>query len=97
MPGRRVTLEEDDVRVRTVVTAEKMIEADFVERRRRGERRNVAADAFLGLVRAHDHRRGVPADEALDPALEVGAARHQRLVVGRDRVDVGGVGGERES
>ena len=66
---------------------------------------SVAADAnvemwppmpFRRLVRAHDHRRGVPADEALDAALDVGAARHQRLLVGGNRVDVGRVRGERQ-
>ena len=55
----------------------------------------MAADPFLGLVRAHDHCGSVPADQALDSALQVGAARHQRLIVGRDRVDVRGIGGER--
>ena len=94
--GRRVALEEDHVRVAGVVAAEEMIEADFVERRGRGKRRDVAADAFRRLVRAHDHRRGVPADEALDAALDVGAARHERLLVGRNRVDVGSVRGERQ-
>ena len=74
----------------------KWLNADFVERRGRGEGRDVAADAFLGLVGAHHHRRGIPADEALDPALEVGAAGHQHLFVGRDRVDVGGVRGKGE-
>ena len=77
-----------------VVAAEEMVEADFVERRGRGKRRDVPANALLRLVRAHDHRRSVPADQALDAALEVGAARHEHLLVGGDRVDVGGVGGE---
>ena len=36
----------------------------------------------------------IPADQALDAALEVGAARHQRLLVGGNRVDVRRVGGE---
>ena len=76
--------------------AEEMIEADFVERRGRGVGRDVAADALLGLVRAHDHRRGVPADEALDAALEVGAAGHERLIVRGNRVDVRSVRGEGE-
>ena len=49
-----------------------MVEAHFVERRRRRERRDVAADALVGLVGAHDHRRRVPADQALDAALEIG-------------------------
>ena len=81
---RRVPLEEDDVGVGAVVAAEEMIEADFVERGGRREGRDVPADAFFGLVRAHDHRGGVPADQALDPALEVGAAGHQHLVVGAE-------------
>ena len=96
--GRRVALEEDDVavvgRFAFAAAAEEMVEADLVQRRRRREGRDVAADALFRLVRAHDHRRGVPADEALDAALEVRAARHERLLVGGDGVDVGGVGGE---
>jgi hypothetical protein len=54
----------------------------------------MTADAFFRLVGADHHGRRVPADEALDPALEVRAARHQRLVVRSDRVDVRSVGGE---
>ena len=73
-----------------------MVEADFVERGRRRERRDVAADALFRLVRAHHHRRGVPADQALDAALEVGAAGHRHLLVGGNGVDVGRVGGERQ-
>ena len=95
--GRGVALEEDDVAVVAVaVPAEEVVEADFVERRRRRERRDVAADALFRLVGAHDHRRGVPADEALDAALDLGAAGHQRLFVGGNGVDVGSVGGERQ-
>src|SRR5438034_267079 len=75
---------EDAVAVAAVVAAEKMVEADFVERRGRRERRNVPADPFLRLVGAHDHRGGVPADEALDAPLEIRAAGHQRLLVGGD-------------
>ena len=80
--GRRMALEEDDVGVRAVVTAEEVIEADFVQRRRRREGRDVAADALFRLVRPHDHRRRVPAHEALDAALHVRAARHERFVFG---------------
>ncbi len=96
--GRRVALEEDDVgRVAVFAAAmEEMIEADFVQRRGRRKRRDVTADALFGLVRAHDHRRGVPADEALDAAFDVGVARHERLLVGGNRVDVGSVRGERQ-
>ena len=94
--GGRVTLEEDDVGVGTLVAPEEMIEGDLVERGSRRVGRNVAPDALLGLVRAHDHRGGVPADEALDSALEVRTSRHQDLVVGGNRVDIGGIGGERK-
>ena len=94
--GRRVALEEDHVAVVAVVPAEEMIEPDFVERRRRREGGNVPADPFRRLVGAHHHGRRVPAHEALDPALEVRVARHQRLIVGGDGVDVGRVGRERQ-
>ena len=76
--------------------AEEMIEADFVQRRRRRVRRDVAADALFRLVRAHDHRHRIPADQALDAALDIGVAGHRRLLVGRNRVDVRRVGGERQ-
>ena len=56
----------------------------------------MTADAFFGLVRAHDHRRRVPSDEALDSAFDVGTARHERLLVGGNRVDVWCVRGERQ-
>src|SRR4030095_7911205 len=36
------------------------------------------------------------ADEALDAALDIGAARHQGLLFSRDGVDVRRVGGERQ-
>ena len=92
----RVALEEDDVAGAAVVPAEEMIEGDLVQRRGGRERRDVAADAFLGLVGADDHRRRVPADEALDAAFDVRAAGHQRLLVGGNAVDVRRVRGERE-
>src|SRR6185503_3797123 len=73
--GRGVALEEDDVAVVAGVAfaaaAEEMIERHLVQRRRRREGRDVPADALFRLVRAHDHRRGVPANEALDAALEI--------------------------
>jgi hypothetical protein len=91
-----VPLEEDDVPVGAVVTAEKVIERDFVQRGGRRERRDVSANALFRLVGADHHCRRVPPDDALDAAFEVRAARHQHLLVGRDGVDVGGVGGERD-
>ena len=94
--GRGVPLKEDHVAIVAVVAAEEMIERDFVERRRRGERGDVAADPFGRLVGPHHHGCRVPAHEALDPALEVRIARHQRLIVGGDGIDVRRVRGERQ-
>ena len=54
------------------------------------------ADAFVRLVRFDHHRGGIPADEALDAALDVGTAGHQHLVVRGNRVEVRGIGSERE-
>ena len=57
-----------------VAAAEEVIEADLVERRRRREGRDVAADAVRLAVGAHHHRHRIPADEALDPPLDFLAA-----------------------
>ena len=84
---RGVALEVDDVAVAGgvagPVAAEEMVEADLVQRRR------------FRFVRAHDHCSSVPADQALDAALEVGTAGHECLVVSGNGVDIRGVGGER--
>jgi hypothetical protein len=80
---RRVSLEKDHIRaVAVAMPAEEVVESHLVQRRRRRERRNMAADAFFSFVGADDHGRGIPAHEALDPALQVGAAGHQHLLVG---------------
>ena len=78
---RRVSLEIDDVAVVVVALAlEEVIEPDFVERGGRGVRRDVTADAVLELVGLDDHRQRVPADQALDAALDLAAARKRRLI-----------------
>ena len=78
---RRVSLEVDDVAVVIVALAlEEVVEPHFVERGGRGERRDVTADAVFELVGLDDHREGVPADEALDAALDLAAARERRLL-----------------
>src|SRR4029453_18742185 len=93
---RRVALEVDDVAVVVVALAlEEVIEADFVERRGRSIGRDVTADSVLELVGFDDHRQRVPSDEALDPPLDLAAARERRLVRRWNRVDVGGVRRER--
>ena len=80
--GRGVALEVDDVAVVVVALAlEEVVEADFVERRGRRVRRDVAADPLFELVGLDHHRQRVPADEALDAALDFAAARERRLFV----------------
>ena len=71
-----------------VLAAEEVVEADLVQRRRTGERREVTADAVGGLVGPHDHHRSVPADEGPDPTLDVLVAGEPRFLLARDRVDV---------
>ena len=73
-----------------------MIEADLVERGRRRERRNVAADAGLVLVCAQHHRDRVPPNQALDAPFDFLAAGKRHFLVGRQRVDVRRVGAERQ-
>ncbi len=88
-PGRRVALEEDLVAAARVVLAlEEVVEPDLVQGRRRGVRREVAAEAREPAVRPQHHRDRVPADQAPDPALELLVAGEVRLLLGADRVDV---------
>jgi hypothetical protein len=56
-----------------------VIERHFVKRRRRCERGNVSADAFLKLVGADDHGHRVPAHQALNAAFHFLASGKRRL------------------
>ena len=91
MPGGGVALEVDVVAGEAVVLApEEVVEADLVERGRRGERRQVAADAVGALVGVDDHDRRVPADEGAGCGFSMlDVAGEPRLLVGGDGVDVG--------
>jgi hypothetical protein len=51
--------------------------------------KSVAQDAARPAVGAHDHGHGVPADDALDTALDLAAARKYRLALHRYGVDIG--------
>ncbi len=65
----------------SVAAAEEVVVADFVQRRGRGERRDVAAERAVGLLVGPDHHRhGVPADDALDPAFDLEIAGIPRLL-----------------
>ena len=88
-PGRRVPLVVDLVAgVAVVLAPEEVVEPDLVQRRRGRVRRQVTADPVAALVRAGDHRGGVPAHDAADPPFHLLVAREPRLLVGRDGVDV---------
>ena len=88
--GRGVALEVDQVaRVVLRAGAEEVVEADLVERRGRGIGRDVAADPVVDAVGLDDHRHRVPADEALDPPLDLAVAGIRRLLCDGDGVDVG--------
>src|SRR5260221_5663486 len=76
--------------------AEEMVEADFVERGGAGVGGDVAADVVLDAIGAHDHGERVPANEALDAALEFLIAGEKRLKAIGDRVGVRGVRGKRK-
>ena len=73
---------------------EKVIETDFVERGRRCEGGNMAADAVEVFVAAHDHGQGIPAHQALDAAFDFRLPGEGRLPVAGDGIDVRGIGGE---
>ena len=95
--GGGVALDEDLVAAaRVVLAAEEVVEADLVERRRRGVGRDVAADADAGALRAVHHDRGVPADVRAVAALDLLVAGEPRLELGRDGVDVVGRGQRRD-
>src|ERR1041384_2931697 len=87
--GRGVTLEEDLVaRAAVVLAAEEVVEAHLVEARRRGVGGEGAPGPRELRVRAPDHGRGVPTDDAADALLHLLVAGERRLLLGRERVDV---------
>ena len=94
--GGGVALDVDLVAAAVVVlAAEEVVEADLVQRGRRGVGRDVATDADARPLRAvHRHRR-VPPDEAAVGPLGLLVAGEPRLPVGGDGVDVVGAGERR--
>ena len=57
----------------------------------------MAADPGEPVVRAQDHRHGVPADDPADAALHRLVAREVGLLLGADRVDVARLGQRRQA
>ncbi len=89
--GGGVALEEDLVAAaRVVLAAEEVVEADLVQARRRGVRRDVTADLDPRALGPVHHDRRVPPDVGTDPALDVLVTGEPRLALRRDRVDVVG-------
>ncbi len=87
--GGGVALDEDLVAAAGVVlAAEEVVEADLVERRAGGVRRNVATDTHTRPLRAVHRHRGVPADPRAVAALHLLVTREPRLPLGGDGVDV---------
>ncbi len=90
-PRRGMALKVDQIAAAALRRAPpKVIEADVVQRRRRRERREVTAEIAVVFVGAHHHRQRVPADVVAQPLLDLRIAGKVRLLVDRDRVDVGG-------
>ena len=96
-PWRGVALIEDLVAGRAIVLAEEeVVEADLVQARRAGVRREVTADPRVAVVGAQDHRDRVPADDASDAQLHRLVAREGGLLFRADRIDVARLGQRRQ-
>jgi hypothetical protein len=88
-PRGRVALDEKLVAAAGMRLApEEVVEADLVQRGRRGVGRNVAAHADSRALSAVHHDGGVPPDPRPVPAFDVLVAGEPRLQLGRDGVDV---------
>src|SRR5699024_2014577 len=80
--GRGVALEIHQVATVLMIRAlEEMIEADVVERRRRGKAGDMPAQLAAAPRGAYHHGHGVPADDRADPPLHGAVAGHGRLAV----------------
>ncbi len=66
-----------------------MIETHFGDSCQGSVSGDVAADVGVVLVGAHNHCGGIPADEALDAALEGAVARVARLALRRKGIEIG--------
>jgi len=73
-----------------------MIETDFIQSRRRGITRDVAAILATHPVCLNDHYHCVPANIGLDASFDGTITRIFGLPAGGNRVHVGGVGAVRQ-
>ncbi len=91
--GRRMALHEDQVAtMRFGRRTPEVDEADVIQRGRRGEAGDVAAEIRVALVGAQHHRQRVPAHVGADLVLDGVVARRDDLAVGRNGIDVFGIG-----
>ena len=94
---RGVPLEVDQIsrqrraRGTLVRSTEEMVVADFQQGRERGVGGQMTADIGVVLVGMHHHGQCIPADQALDSALNHAITRISYLLFGGNRVHVGGV------
>ena len=95
--GTRMSLHEHHVPgMGRALGAPEMIEADFVERRRRCVRSEVAAVFRILAIRLHHHGERIPAYVSLVAPLEGSIARIVRLLRLGDGIEVGGIRLERQ-
>jgi len=89
--GSGVSLEIDVIGRRAIaLAAEEVVETDLVQDRRGSERRQVPPDPISFVIRLDHHHGGVPTHESADATLQILVAGEPCLVLGGDRVDVGG-------
>ncbi len=73
----------------SIARVKKVIETDFAQGGERGICRDVTANVRVVFVLTHHHRRGIPANQTLDPALHGAIAWIGHFVARRNRVHVG--------
>ena len=92
-PRCSMALEEDLVARPAVIPApEEVVEADLVQGGGAGVGRQVSTDPVEAGIGAQHHRQRVPADHAADALLHRLVAGEIGLLLGRDGVDVAGLG-----
>jgi hypothetical protein len=77
------------------LASEKVIETDFVQRRRRRERVNLAPEVAVGAVGMLDQHHGIPPHQVCDTSLNFSAARQGGLLLDGDGIEIRGVDGKR--
>ena len=89
---RGVALEINQIaRFVAVTGVEEVVESDFEQGGERRIGRDVAADAGIFLVLAMHHGHRIPADQALDAALQLAVAGIRNFFRGRNGIQVGRV------